>query len=185
VSVPPLIEHYLHRGQMRVEEHQHRPVYRARDLAAVECLAPATVAKTVFFVCGRQMMLAVVPADRDLNLGHIRLLTGCRDARLATEREIRQRIETLAPGAVPPFGSLFGMPVFMDDGLLDNDLFEVAGGDPARSLTIRMVDFLRQETPLILPLACAPAPERTRRRAGRRSGAGMRVTEGAHAFVQA
>jgi Ala-tRNA(Pro) deacylase len=156
MSVPKVIEQYLDRHHLHAEEHRHPAVYTARQLARAEQLPEADVAKVVFFFIDDRMALGVLPADRNLNLHRIRKETGARGVRLASEREIGLHIDTLQLGAIPPFGSMFGLPVYMDEALLGHEMVEIPGGIHTESIRMRLEDFMREESPTLMALSRAP-----------------------------
>ncbi len=156
MSLPEVVEQYLRRHHVAAEEHSHQPTYTARQLAAAEQVTEDQVAKVVFLVCDETLVMAVLPADRHVNLHQVRQSLPAESARLATEREIARHIDSLELGAIPPFGSLFGLPVLMDQSLQGKVTIEVPAGQHTDSIRIRMKDFLREEAPQVLTLSKAP-----------------------------
>src|SRR5690349_21190899 len=115
MPLPMFIEQYLNSHHIHAQTHDHPVAYSAHQLAEVEHVPDTMVAKVVLFFMDDQMAMAVLPANRNLNLHLAEHVTGANRIRLATEREIAERIQGVELGAVPPFGSLFGLPVYMDE----------------------------------------------------------------------
>lgn len=153
MALPMIVDGYLQRHHLRTQLHHHPAAYTAHQLALLEHMPDAGIAKTVFVFVEDEMMMAVLPADRHLNLHMMRRNLDADDVRLASEREIAQRINALDLGAIPPFGSMFNMQVVMDEALADELEIEVAAGRQTDSLTLRMEDYLREERPCIIPLS--------------------------------
>ena len=152
MSLPLVVERYLRHHHLVVREHEHAPTCTARELAEVDRVPESMVAKTVFFWCDGQMVMGVIPANRHLNLHETARSMGAQDVRLATESEIAQRISTLQLGSIPPFGSLFGLPVVMDRALMDCETIEAPGGISTEALKMSLQDYMRAEAPEVLTL---------------------------------
>jgi len=72
----------------------------------------------------------------------LRTLLGTRRLRFATPEEL-SALTGCAPGAVPPFGNLFGLPVLVDEELCRNERVAFNAGSNAVSVTMRRGDLVR------------------------------------------
>ena len=153
MSLPEVVVQYLRHHHIQVEEHMHPAAYTAHELAEVEHFPESSVVKVVFFYCDDQLVMGMLPANRHLSLQRAKKLTNAERVRLATEQEIAGHIDTLQLGAIPPFGSILGLPVLMDESLKDVEAIEIPAGDNTRSFRMRMEDFLREEAPQVLELS--------------------------------
>jgi Ala-tRNA(Pro) deacylase len=160
MSLPAVIQRYLRHHHLVAKEREHPAVFTAHQLAEVEHVPETMVAKTVFFWCDDQLILGVVPANRHVNLHQIKRQTRAASVRLATEREISERVSTLQLGSIPPFGSLFALPVMVDKALLESDVIEMPAGLPTEALKLRLKDYLRAEAPDVLSLTRRPIRRR-------------------------
>jgi len=84
----------------------------------------------------------VLPAHRKADNALLRGLLGTRKLRFATPEEL-QALTGCAPGAVPPFGNLFGLPVLVDEALRDNERVAFNAGSNSVSITMRCDDLVR------------------------------------------
>ncbi len=78
-------------------------------------------AKTIMVKVDDKMMMAVLPANYDLDL---RLLTEVMNAKkvsLASEQEFSPMFKDSKIGAMPPMGNLYGMEVIMDNEMKDDN----------------------------------------------------------------
>ena len=71
---------------------------------------------------------------------------GWRKLRFATREEVLE-LTGLAPGSIPPFGSLFGLPTLCDERLGDNDVINFNAGDHSISVSMRYADYVLAEKP--------------------------------------
>jgi Ala-tRNA(Pro) deacylase len=84
----------------------------------------------------------VLPAHRRADNAVLRGLLGTRTLRFATPEELLE-LTGCAPGAVPPFGNLFGLPVLVDEELAGLERIAFNAGGNAVSITMRAADFVR------------------------------------------
>lgn len=98
---------------------EHPLTYTARETAVADRVPPRCFAKTVIVHFEDGFAMAVLPADRIVDLEELRLAFGSRHLRLATEAELARLFPECELGAMPPFGNgtLFDLPVWVD-GLL-------------------------------------------------------------------
>ena len=92
------------------------------------------------------MVMFVMSADRKLASRTVRRARNWRTLRFATREEVAQ-LTGLAPGSIPPFGSLFGLPTLCDDRLGENETINFNAGDHRVSVSMRYDDYVRVESP--------------------------------------
>jgi len=92
----------------------------------------------------------VVPGNKIIDMKKLRKLTKAKNIRLATAEEV---INTTAcePGSVPPFGSLFNIPVYADKNLAEEMDFNA--GLHEVSITINRSDWEKVVKPIIVDIA--------------------------------
>ncbi len=88
----------------------------------------------------------VLPGNRKLDFRRIKALLGTESASLATAEEVEKAIGC-TPGAVPPFGSLFGIPTYVDPALLENGEIDFNAGKHTVSITMRTADWRKAVKP--------------------------------------
>ena len=93
-----------------------------------------------------RFVMFVIPADRKLDSKRVRQALGIRALRFATPDELRE-LTGLTPGAVPPFGSLFGLPTHCDSRPAENERINFNAGDHTISVSLDCADYLQVEKP--------------------------------------
>ncbi len=93
-------------------------------------------------------MLAVLPASFHVNLNKLASIVGY-DVRLATESECYASFPDCEPGAVPPFGELYGLPVYMDEALADDPEIIFSVGTHSDAIRMGNADFVHLAKPQI------------------------------------
>ncbi len=87
-------------------------------------------------------VLAVAPADLKVHTKKLRKLQGWRDATLA-DRDTVRKLTGCDIGEVPPFGSLLGMPTYVDARLFDNDEVAFNAAEFTSSIIMPAAEFRR------------------------------------------
>ena len=108
----------------------------------------STRAKALICKVDTRFVMFVIPADRKLDSKRIRQSLGIRALRFATADELRE-LTGLAPGAIPPFGSLFGLPTHCDAHLAENERVNFNAGDNSISVSLQCADYLQVEKPVL------------------------------------
>ena len=153
MPMPSKLQDYLDRNHVSYGHTVHRPTFTARQLARAEHVPDNEVAKTVVFVGDRGYGLAVLPADCAADLEELRDLLGLSHLRLATEPELSALFSDSEPGAEPPFGNLYGVPVYVDDILCAEDLIAFNAGTHRDAVHMRFRDFVRLVQAEIVPFS--------------------------------
>ena len=145
-SVFPRVESLLQQQGVDFGVLRHQPVFTSEEAAAVRGVALSSGAKALICKVDARFVMFVIPADRKLESKRVRQALGARALRFATPDELRQ-LTGLAPGAVPPFGSLFGLPTHADTRLAENERINFNAGDHSVSVSLRWTDYLLVENP--------------------------------------
>ncbi len=125
---------------------RHQPVFTSEEAAAVRGVALSSGAKALICKVDAGFVMFVIPADRKLDSKQVRQALGIHGLRFASRDELTE-LTGLAPGAVPPFGSLFGLPTYCDTRLGENDRINFNAGDNSISISLRYEDYLKAENP--------------------------------------
>ena len=124
----------------------HAPVFTSEEAAAVRGTPLASGAKALICKADDRFVMIVLPADRRLASKLVRKETGTKSLRFASREEVEQ-LTSLAPGSIPPFGSLFGLPTWCDVRLAAQPRINFNAGDHAISMSLGYEDYLRAESP--------------------------------------
>src|SRR5262245_31310297 len=125
---------------------RHAPVFTSEEAAAVRGTPLASGAKALICKVDEQFVMIVLPADRKLASKSVRKAAGAKSLRFASREEVEQ-LTGLAPGSIPPLGSLFGLPTWCDERLSDHARINFNAGDHSISLSMSYADYLAAEKP--------------------------------------
>jgi Ala-tRNA(Pro) deacylase len=137
------LETFLAARQARYELIPHAAAVTAQEQAAVMHAPGMHVAKVLIVKERDGFVMAVVPAATQLDFDRLKGLIGHDDVRLATVEEVRAVVPDCAPGAIPPFGALYGLRTFVDQRLLTVAPVTVPAGDPGAALRLGSEEFRR------------------------------------------
>lgn len=96
-----------------------------------------------------KFIMLVYPADKRFDSKKIKQILKTNDLRLATEQEVLEITSGVIPGGVPPFGNLFGLEVYADQSLFDNEKIIFNAGDPRFSVAMNSKDYKTLVNPQI------------------------------------
>jgi len=145
-SVFKRVEHLLTSRNIAFDVSRHKPVYTSEEAAAIRGVSLSSGAKALICKAEDQFVMFVIPADRRLASRQVRRLCGWRRLRFANREEVLT-LTGLTPGSIPPFGSLFALPTFCDEGLSENATINFNAGDHTISVNMRYVDYFDAEEP--------------------------------------
>ena len=132
---------------------KHSPAYTAQELAALAHVPGKEWAKTVMVKLDGKMAMAVVPASGRVIFDLLREASGAAAAELATEREFGDLCPGCEVGAMPPFGNLFGMDVFVDVQLAADEEIACNAGSHTELVKLPYRDFERLVQPKVARLS--------------------------------
>jgi len=98
------------------------------------------------------MILAVLPAPNRVRLDKLAVEVG-KSVRLATEQEFSSLFPDCELGAMPPFGSLYNLPVYVDELLAADEAMVFNAGTHRDAIRIRYDDFVRLARPKVCSFA--------------------------------
>ncbi len=106
------LKNYLDERNIKYVTLTHSPAYTAQEVAHSAHIPGGRLAKTVMVIIDGALAMAVLPANRRVQIQDLQELTGCVNVRLAHEGEFKNVFPDCETGAMPPFGNLYQMPVF-------------------------------------------------------------------------
>ena len=138
----------LHEHDVRYDVLRHAPVFTSAEAAEVRGTSLASGAKALICKADDRYVMLVLPADLRLDSKGIRTRHGIRSLRFASGDEVGE-ITRLAPGAIPPFGSLFDLPTWCDERMAKQERINFNAGDHAISLSMTFEDYRAVESPML------------------------------------
>ncbi len=151
-GLSPRLRSFLESGGVAYETIHHLPDYTAQETASHTRTKGREFAKPVLLRADDRYVMAVVPAHRRVNLDRAREAVGARQVRLAREEEIRDLFPDSDVGAEPPFGNLYGLPVYASPELAEQERITFNAGSHEECIRMRWADYERLVRPAVVDL---------------------------------
>lgn len=139
---------YLDRERVSYQTIRHAETITAQETAQSAHIRGREFAKTVMVKLDGRLAMAVLPADRKLNLGLLQKASGAQHAELADEDEFKSRFPECDVGAMPPFGNLYDMEVFAAERLAEDESIAFNAGSHTELVKMSYRDFERLVKPV-------------------------------------
>ena len=144
---------YLDQNNIPYTVITHSPAYTAQGIAGLTHISGKELAKTVIVNLDRKLVMAVLPANYHVDLAALKRAMKARTVALASEEDFRNRFDGCETGAMPPFGNLFGVPVFADENLAQDKEIAFNAGTHRELIRMAWDDYKRLAEPMILRFA--------------------------------
>jgi Ala-tRNA(Pro) deacylase len=143
------MEAYLREHGVGFTVETHPQAFTMQEVAAALHVPGNEVAKVVIICADDDKVMAVLPAPYRMNIDLVRNLVGAKKARLAKEEEFAELFPDCATGAMPPFGNLYDVPVYVDRSMAEAPDIIFRVGTHRETMKIAYVDFVRLVQPVM------------------------------------
>jgi Ala-tRNA(Pro) deacylase len=140
------LEKLLKQNKIKFEILEHRKVFTAYDSAETQDIKLSEVAKAVLLKGKKGHYLAVLPASNNCDFKALSKLADDKVS-MASEKDITNKLKTKI-GLIPPFGTLFKIPLFIDKKLVKNKKINLPAGSYTESIELSTKDYLKLEKPI-------------------------------------
>ena len=143
MSIAIQVRDFMETNGVDYEVIPHPVTYTAQETAASVHRPGREVVKPVLITDGEQYALAVVDAPHHVDLDKFALASGMEGAVLADEAVMRELFRDCEPGAMPPFGNLYGIKVYCDSHLEEDDSITFNACTHYEAVRMKWEDFKR------------------------------------------
>ncbi len=130
------------------EAYKHQAVFTSDEAAKVRGTKLHQGTKALVMYADKKPIMTVLPADLKLDLKLFKRLYGVKDLRMATTEEVK-KVTGVEIGAVPPFGHIFGITLYLDLKLRENTEVVFNAGSHTRSIQLKEADYEKVAQPTI------------------------------------
>lgn len=128
----------------------HSTAYTAQEIAAASHIPGKEMAKTVILKIDGKMAMAVLPASFKVDMAALKTAIGAKDIQLATEEEFKDSFPGCELGAMPPFGNLYDMKVYVAERLQEDKEIAFNAGSHSELIKVAYADFEKLVKPKVL-----------------------------------
>lgn len=143
------IETFLKERKIPYEVLSHPETYKALDLPESLQAPSKQVAKVVIVRAKHDYFMMVLPSHLRLDPRRVARVLWTDQASLATEEELKTLFPDCEVGAMPPFGTLYGVPVYVDISLIQEPVLYFQAGTHGHAVKMHFQDFKHWVNPKI------------------------------------
>lgn len=141
------LKQFLDENNVKYISIQHSSAFTAQEIAAIAHIPGKDLAKTVIIKINGKMAMAVLPASYKVSFDNLKETLGVTEARLAYEQEFIDKFPDCEVGAMPPFGNIYGMEVFVAKSLAEEEEIAFNACSHTELIKMKFSDFERLVQP--------------------------------------
>ena len=128
----------------------HSRAFTAQETAASAHVPVKELAKTVLVKIDGKMAMAVLPASCKVDVDLLKKATRASTIEIASEKEFKNLFPDCEIGAMPPFGNLYGMEVFVTNSLTEDREIAFNAGSHRELVKLAYKDFEQLVKPKVI-----------------------------------
>lgn len=141
------LKDFLDQNNIKYVTIRHSLAYTSQEIAASAHIKGKNLAKTVLVKINGKMAMAVLPATHKVDFDLFKKAIGYENVRLANEQEFLDKFPECEVGAMPPFGNLYNMEVYVDEALSEDKEIAFNAGTHVELIQMSYEDFERLVQP--------------------------------------
>jgi len=144
------LKEFLDSHNVKYVSMTHSPAFTSQEIAAAAHISGKQLAKTVIVKANGGFAMVVIPAHDQINFSKLKEAAGSKEVDLASETEFKDKFSGCEVGAMPPFGNLYDMPVYVSSQLGKQDHILFNAGSHSELMQIAYQDFERLVKPKVV-----------------------------------
>ena len=128
---------------------KHHEAYTSTEIAEALHVPGKELAKVVILKANDKLVMGVLSANFTVDLHKFAQVVGADTVYAATEEQFGEEFPDCEIGAMPPFGNLYGMEVFVDRSLVDDDEIVFEAGNHHEAMRLDYDDFVELVHPTV------------------------------------
>ena len=153
MKTPADIHQWLKQQNVPFKIRDHSPRFTAQEVAQASAVTGHEMAKVVLAKADGRFIMAVVPAALRLSVPRLAEILHAREVRLATEEEFAPLFPGCDRGAMPPFGSLYGLEMVVDRSLSRHPEIAFTACTHTETVTMSWADYEKVARPVLVDIA--------------------------------
>jgi len=144
------LKDFLDKNRIKYVVITHSRAYTSQEIAMSALMPGKELAKTVMIKSDGRMIMAVLPSSYKVDLDLLREAIGAGKIELASESEFQNMFPECEIGAMPPFGNLYEMDVFVEESLTGNKTIAFNAGSHTELIKLAYKDFTKLVEPTVI-----------------------------------
>lgn len=150
------VKEFLDQQKVKYVTIQHSEAYTAQEVAASAHIPGKEIAKTVIVEVDGKLAMAVVPASYNVDFELLKKVAGAKIVALASEDDFKDKFGDCDIGAMPPFGNLYDMDVYVGQSLAEDVIIAFNACSHTELIQLAFEDFKRLVNPTIAKISTRP-----------------------------
>lgn len=142
------LKEFLDSHHVKYVSMTHSPAFTSQEIAAAAHVSGRQLAKTVIVKLEGHLAMVVVPANAQVNFAKLRAMAGA-EVDLASESDFKDQFAGCEVGAMPPFGNLYNMPVYISSQLAEQDQILFNAGSHSELMQLSYAEFEKWVKPIV------------------------------------
>lgn len=147
MTVSTKIKQLLDKQNIGYQILEHSIAYTAMEIAGAQHVPGKQLIKSVIVKADGQYLMCVLPAIHLIDFDKLKKVTGAKKIELAKEKDVQKLFPEYEVGAEPPFGQLYGLYVYVDKLLQENEEIVFNAGTHTDMIKIKWKDFEKLTKP--------------------------------------
>lgn len=144
------LQEYLNQNQVKYTSIAHPIAYSTREISHLCHVPEHQLAKTVMLNVGHKMVMVVLPARYILDFDMLKKSLHENEVSLASESDFNKVFADCELGAMPPFGNLYNIDVYVEKSLANNREIVFNAGTHTEVIKLQYSDFVKLVNPKII-----------------------------------
>jgi Ala-tRNA(Pro) deacylase len=144
------LKQFLDSHNIKYVSIKHSEAYTAQEIAASAHIPGKELAKTVIVKIDGNMAMAVLPAGYKVEFELLKEAAKANKVELASEEEFKDVFPDCEIGAMPPFGNLYGLEVFVAKTLAEDKEIAFNAGSHIELIKLAYKDFENLVNPKVM-----------------------------------
>ncbi len=147
MTVLKKLKEYLEKNQVSYEVGYHARVYTAQEVAASQHVPGKEMAKVVMVKANEKVIMLVLPASYQVDMKKLKDVLNSKKVGMIREEDFQELFPDCEIGAMPPFGNLYNLEVWVDQVLTEDDFIVFRAGSHVETFRIKYNDYARLVNP--------------------------------------
>jgi len=144
------LKEFLESEKVKYVSIYHSSTYTAQETAECAHISGQEMAKVVVVKVDGKFAMVVIPAPEQIDMELLRNAAGADSVELATENDIEGLFPSCEVGAMPPFGNLYDMDVYVEEDMTSDEKIAFNAGNHTELIELAYKDFERLVQPHVL-----------------------------------
>jgi Ala-tRNA(Pro) deacylase len=143
------LKDYFEKNHVAYEVGFHPEVFTAQEIAATQHVPGKEMAKVVMVKADGKILMLVLPASYQIDMKKLKKVLQCKKVSMAREKQFEELFPDCEVGAMPPFGNLYNLEVWVDQVLTEDASIVFQAGNHIETVRIKYTDYARLTTPKV------------------------------------